>query len=446
MNISFALSASDKPKAQLPPVPKPQNGVKRPHAALDHDSDEEDVSTKGQSITHFDVSAGGAIDARKPKVEKKPLIIEAQANRDWKEAAKAAKRQKYGMVDEKQKSGVEEEIRKKEAQKPTYGLVVHEAQAEGEGANGDAAPAEEKPPAMEQEAEESALVKPKTVDERALDALLGKEQKSELVLPMSEEEAFERDYHEAPDMPTLEQYAAVPVEEFGAALLRGMGWKEGQGIGSQKNQRVKAEKAPERRPALLGIGAKADAAVAAELGAWGRGAGGRKKTDVVYNPLTLKNKRTGEVMTEEEMKRRLDDQKERDSNPRDPDRDYDRKDRSSRRHRYDDEEDERGYDRKRIERRKEIEYDQRDSNRDHDRKKSDKRRERNYDDDRHRSSRRNRSASTDRNGRSRRDDDDYEDRRDKDRRRRDRDDYDRGHGKRDCYEDDRDRDSRRHRR
>jgi hypothetical protein len=30
---------------------------------------------------------------------------------------------------------------------------------------------------------------------------------------------------------TLEDYEDVPVEEFGAALLRGMGWKDGQGIG-----------------------------------------------------------------------------------------------------------------------------------------------------------------------------------------------------------------------
>lgn len=30
---------------------------------------------------------------------------------------------------------------------------------------------------------------------------------------------------------TLEDYEAVPVEEYGMAMLHGMGWKAGEGIG-----------------------------------------------------------------------------------------------------------------------------------------------------------------------------------------------------------------------
>jgi hypothetical protein len=33
---------------------------------------------------------------------------------------------------------------------------------------------------------------------------------------------------------SLEDYERVPIEAFGAALLRGMGWKEGEALGSGK--------------------------------------------------------------------------------------------------------------------------------------------------------------------------------------------------------------------
>jgi hypothetical protein len=37
-------------------------------------------------------------------------------------------------------------------------------------------------------------------------------------------EAFQKNLDELPDEATLDDYDNVPVEEFGAALLRGMGW------------------------------------------------------------------------------------------------------------------------------------------------------------------------------------------------------------------------------
>ena len=172
--------------------------------------------------------------------------------------------------------------------------------------------------------------KPKTADEEALEALMGDEskKKSELVLPalnglskdvdggeaftgrgtagMNEDDSFRTDVASRPDMASLDDYAAVPVEEFGAALLRGMGWKEGDVVGKRKNQISKA-RVVERRPALLGIGAKevpggVDGDV--DLGAWGKGKGGKGKrqVDKVYNPVLLKNKETGEMISEEELK------------------------------------------------------------------------------------------------------------------------------------------------
>lgn len=444
-SISFSLGGPAKAQPARPPSPKPQNGVKRSHAALGHDSDDEDAPARGQEVTHFDVRAGGAIDVSKPKVEKKALVIQAQKNRDWKEAARQNKRQKYGVPDEQQKEDRERLVKQMEdAKKVTYGLVERKSEtpAEDQGADGEGAVEAPGQVAQELDAngeEDVPERKSKTDDERAMDALLGIKPDSALVLPtVSEAEAFSRDYKTAPDMATLDEYNAVPVEEFGAALLRGMGWKEGQGIGSQRGVKVKAEKMPERRPALLGIGAKADKAIQQELGAWGKSAR-RGKESVIYNPLMVKDKATGEIITEEEMKRRMEERKQsgtksHERSPRGSDRDHDRKENSSsRRHRYDDDDDEE-YDRKRGERRKEIEYESKGFDRNFDRKRNEKRRERDYDDDRKRSSKRIRSESPNSERRSGRDRDDYDDRRERDRKRRDR------------YVDDRDRDRDRDRR
>ncbi|KAI9595325.1 DExH-box splicing factor binding site-domain-containing protein [Syncephalis fuscata] len=71
-----------------------------------------------------------------------------------------------------------------------------------------------------------------------------------------EVDAFRDEYANCPDSSTLEDYEDVPVEEFGAALLRGMGWKEGQGIGRGHRDRNPTTIGTEQRPRLLGLGAK----------------------------------------------------------------------------------------------------------------------------------------------------------------------------------------------
>ena len=174
-----------------------------------------------------------------------------------------------------------------------------------------------------------------TDDQVAIQALLGNNPNgnSNVSIITPEDAAFKTDYASAPDVATLDEYLSVPVEEFGAALLRGMGWREGETPGRRRHQqhqqnsnkagpRQNAKKQPnapkERRAALLGIGAKEEAAVGVELGAWGGGrqakdaakkAKGRKLVDQVYNPVLLRNKVTGEQLTEEELKLKLEQQK-----------------------------------------------------------------------------------------------------------------------------------------
>lgn len=66
-----------------------------------------------------------------------------------------------------------------------------------------------------------------------------------------EDEALGPDVKRLPDSSTLDDYTDMPVSEFGAAMLRGMGWTEG-GKGKTNIQPW----LPQSRPALLGIGAK----------------------------------------------------------------------------------------------------------------------------------------------------------------------------------------------
>ena len=310
--ISLALGGSKKPP--------PTNGVKRSHAVALRDPDHEDDDQhhgKAQTVSHFDRSAGGAIDERRVVEKKGPMVIESRKNRDWKEASQRNKRMRYAQVADGEREGrdVEVDVKAVEGGKPGYGLNVSKRGDEEGGnvvMNGDGNGELDK---MEQNGEggehtngktvEETPQLPRTADEEAMDALLGNAKRSTLVLPaMSEEQAFERDVKDAPGMASLADYDRVPVEEFGAAMLRGMGWKDGEGIGANRGRKAEVTKMPVRRPALLGIGAKEEAAVAQELGTWGKAAKGKNGEIKVYNPVLLRDKRTGEMFTEEEAERR----------------------------------------------------------------------------------------------------------------------------------------------
>ncbi|EGI61074.1 Omega-amidase NIT2 [Acromyrmex echinatior] len=52
---------------------------------------------------------------------------------------------------------------------------------------------------------------------------------------------------------TLEDYEKIPLNVFGSAMLRGMGWKPGEGIG--KNPKLVTPIVPELRPIGMGLGA-----------------------------------------------------------------------------------------------------------------------------------------------------------------------------------------------
>jgi G patch domain/KOW motif-containing protein len=70
-----------------------------------------------------------------------------------------------------------------------------------------------------------------------------------------ESDKFKHDMNLRPDEASLEDYERVPIEAFGAALLRGMGWKEGQVVGKNKSG-ILEPILQKPRPHLLGLGAE----------------------------------------------------------------------------------------------------------------------------------------------------------------------------------------------
>lgn len=471
--ISLSLAGAQRKGAPV----APSSGQKRSRAVALQDDDEDDQQAYGraQKVSHFDRNAGGAIDEDDRK-DDRPLVIPRQNNRDWREAAAKNRRRQNGRHAEQEQEGNGATTATQQAPPqsdiaptdlPSYGLNVF-AKPEKNGdvataANPDGDGADEKSEATQQaptEPENVAPARERTEDEVALDALLGRTVEDRTLIlphqasPLTETDAFRNDYTTAPPMASLDDYARVPVEQFGAALLRGMGWKDGEGIGSQRGQKVAkvSAKAPERRAALLGIGGKDDAAITQELGAWGKAAKGAKGEIKIYNPVLLKDKKTGELFTEEELERKKTedqrkafeiefDQKERErkrrrdddvrDEPRDKDRrretddDY-RRDRTRDRRKDSEDEDDYRQKNKDRQRRHERERDDRRDREDRrdrgDRRNGDDRR--NRDDRRDRDDRRGRDDRRDRDHREvrehRRDRSRQRDERDKDRHRSDR--------------------------
>jgi hypothetical protein len=179
---------------------------------------------------------------------------------------------------------------------------------------------------------------PEDEDKRALRALLAGDDENMdpaaiQTIPMqliSEAEALKQDVAELPESATLADYDRVPVSQFGAAMLRGMGWTgDDKGKGGKKNIQPWI---PEQRPALLGIGAK-EREVLDDGDPKKKKSGG--KPNMKYMPLLMKEKQGSSHGSDAEGlsadSRQPRSTRERDSRSRaDRERDYDSRDRSRR--------------------------------------------------------------------------------------------------------------------
>jgi G-patch domain len=115
-----------------------------------------------------------------------------------------------------------------------------------------------------------------------------------------EAEQYKRQVMELPDEPTIDDYqrneAAIPISQFGAALLRGMGWK---GDDDENDDTVKKrdEEAAMPRPHRLGLGAIPKAAA---MPVAGNDGGGTKSSSTTSRP-----RRPDQVRQDERLKRQL---------------------------------------------------------------------------------------------------------------------------------------------
>ena len=298
--------APSKPSIGLPgPKSKPTNGSK---STLRDDSDNEDEEEpRHETVTGF--SSSGAILSR-PAQKKVERVIKNAGNGDWRRRGKNLLPEEVQFM----QNGHAVMVERDEVSKAS-GLQFAAEQVE----NGDNAPVpaasgshalEEKPREM-------------TEDEVAMQALLDSDkprtnavikQMGNTRLAAHDETAdFRSDVATRPDSSTLEDYAAMPVEEFGIAMLRGMGQKRranGEVIDLNDEKKEENPRKARKQEGFLGIGAKAAPGADVELGAWGK-ADMRKnnKGEGFFTPLMRENKDTGERITEEEFQQRLRDSK-----------------------------------------------------------------------------------------------------------------------------------------
>jgi hypothetical protein len=292
--FSLASKPSAKPvpfatKATSKPSPSSTLG-KRPRAALhDGSEDEDEPVVRHEAVTGFDIREGGALKKNEVAANG-PLVIPRVKNRDWREEIRQNRHRGKNLLPpevqaqrkgEGRSSGANGEDVVNGTGEIQWGLTVTKKSATTEQNGEGEVPDAKEDLKVDIETTTEVLVerhREKTVDELAIEALVGAQSQKkgpdlviptavkgdrEYTRPITEEDAYRRAVRSAPEVSTLEDYERVPVEEFGAALLRGMGWKEGD----EKRGTVARPKDVKRRQNLLGLGAT-ELKGAEELGAW----------------------------------------------------------------------------------------------------------------------------------------------------------------------------------
>ncbi|EPQ57745.1 hypothetical protein GLOTRDRAFT_71596 [Gloeophyllum trabeum ATCC 11539] len=390
------LADRDAPGSPLARSANSSPTPKRMYRDRDDSSDDDDAQPVDELVTGFDQFGVQRLHEKK---KEGPLVIPALKNRDWREAARKRKAGIYVPPGAQAETGADGSV---------GGLGTRDSINSGPERIGlqfkakkikiedgmDGVQTTEVTTEVDVKMEEEEVKKEgESEDQRALRALLAEVKGEgsgdgpviEAIRPISEEEAYRQDVAELPDVASMEAYERVPVSQFGAAMLRGMGWKEGQAA-SRKQKGPVEPWLPQSRPALLGIGAK-------EREVLDDGSGKKKRVGkgaaMKYVPVIKKEREgsgsgsgSGRASPEGQVARRSPGRDRDDGRrDRDRDRDYDR-DRRDRRRYDDDRRRDRDGDYERSDRRDRDDDRRRESRRDRDYDRSD--RDRNRDEDRRR--------------------------------------------------------------
>ena len=73
-----------------------------------------------------------------------------------------------------------------------------------------------------------------TQEDRSRESFIGKS------LQEKELQAFKEDIEDLPNQASMDEYESMPIEDFGKAMLRGMGWEEGKAVGRMHRGMVEA--------------------------------------------------------------------------------------------------------------------------------------------------------------------------------------------------------------
>lgn len=256
------------------------------HEVDDDDSDAEDhehEDAQHVSITHFGANGAEYVDD------------EPRERQTTKDRAKTHRRSASPAHEHHQKSNNKgSNVADSEDEEPLkYGLTVAKRTTE-------------EPSKAQQTEEEDAPRKPKTADEEAMDALLGKDTTRQRIIRRTEDDAYRDAASIAPEPDDVATYDDIPVEGFGAFLLKGQGW-DGKMRGPKTKEVV-------RRPNGMGLGAKKLGAEE-ELGGWDQK--GKRKSD--------KRPRLDDYHREKDKERSRREERYRDSYKNERDRERDRR-------------------------------------------------------------------------------------------------------------------------
>ncbi|TIA86678.1 hypothetical protein E3P99_03600 [Wallemia hederae] len=249
------------------------------------DSEDED-NIRDEVVTGFD---GGVLKSKEHRERQQPLIIPSQANIDWREKKKS-KRYRPNEEQPAMDSSASDTREKLNDGPQRVGLqsytnvVKEEDDKNLEDVQEVAAESEEGKESVDEQALKSLLLNAKPVHaEEQIEAI-------PMTAPgLSDADAFKEDVAARAEESTLEEYSRVPVDQFGAALLRGMGWKEGTAASRTRTGPTEPY-LPDSRPSLLGIGASARPANDKDKKASSKEIRMRKQAMTSYRPLTKQAK------------------------------------------------------------------------------------------------------------------------------------------------------------